>query len=608
MAISATSTKFRSSQRSLSSLTDDLKAKYPPFRTRLARLGVPSLLSLLFGGILLILISINALAGPRKDRDGKFTREDAIRFRYGSLWSLQVWIAVTGAGFGLLAYGYSEAYAHLFDWWCSRQARSDAGLDYGRYLNTLPRAPVIYGVRGYPVFATLKYALSALTIGASVGYKFGLLDSEAVVYRNLQVSDISHSNYLTIESAEIAADQPWFTDRFPRVDKRSFQYRFEQDTWINGPDEIMAAASLCPRGFRFGDEWFREGRFTSRDIVLLAKKSKELGNFTMSRDDENWVQVETSGTRWFGEERQDRAVVQYRSPETGKIQVQWGKLGSWYTDANSTKSEPVVERVTYTTHYAVAEVGRSLMNDGCSTVSDPTFPREPPWATAFGGYSELYNTSIFSVDDSVAAGGDSDAHAAMKELELWINALISAENTERFHGVSAVVRAFMNTTIAGDWDAGRAVLGPLLTEEKPFGQEDDSKSQRLNHFPFLAYPYFLGDRGGRAVGCHMAAAVIFLVTGIFSIAAMITRVVAGPAEITSWTAQHLCLSRAGTISMDDGHEKAVSSGYGAAPAGFGRLKIGKPPLSKGRDSSESESLVRDTPFGRNALERFKLNR
>ncbi|KAK7216729.1 hypothetical protein V2G26_004732 [Clonostachys chloroleuca] len=153
----------------------------------------PPLLALLAGGLILIIASLNALTTPGSWKEGRSVDllNSGMRFRVGALLSIQMWTAIIGVGFGLFSYGFSEAHVHLFDWWCNRQAARNSGLDYGRYLNTLPRAPVVYGVRGFVKFATLRYLVVALSVGVSIGYKFGIMQVPVDTYENLDAKDFT---------------------------------------------------------------------------------------------------------------------------------------------------------------------------------------------------------------------------------------------------------------------------------------------------------------------------------------------------------------------------------------------------------------------------------
>ncbi|PTD01975.1 hypothetical protein FCULG_00010211 [Fusarium culmorum] len=152
---------------------------------RLQMLGTASLPALLIGGLILILVGANALSNPTSTRNpsasgefGKSRVSGQLAFKIGGEWSVQSWIAVTGVAFGLLSFGFAETYMHVFDAWCSRQAHCVSGLDYARYLNSQARAPVRCGLRGFPVFITLRYIITAMCIAASIGYKFAIVTPE----------------------------------------------------------------------------------------------------------------------------------------------------------------------------------------------------------------------------------------------------------------------------------------------------------------------------------------------------------------------------------------------------------------------------------------------
>jgi hypothetical protein len=191
----------------------------------------------------------------------------------------------------------------------------------------------------------------------------------------------------------------------------------------------------------------------------------------------------------------------------------------------------------------------------------------------------------------------------MVGLRFWINALIAARSIHGLHGISAIVRAFLDVTAAEDKAAGRRTLEILPIHDKPFGQENDYETYRANVYSYMTYPFYSGWQRGGLVGCHLPAAVIFLIVGILSIAVMITRIVIGPPEITSWTAQHIYLSQAGMVSMNGEKANLLSSGYLVAPPGLGRLKIGTNVLSKQRHSNGSDSPVGDEVVGLSGMER-----
>merc|ERR1712000_154970 len=164
-----------------------VKMKRPSTFARLSNLGLASLLALLAGGTTLIFVGMNRLLHKRLSMESEWdslilldTLDLDNGFRVGDNLSIQQWLAIIGAAFGCLSFGFREAYHHLFDWWCSRQALGESGLDYARYLNTQSRAPVAFGARGFVLFATLRYLVLGLTLAASIGYKFGIISVDSL--------------------------------------------------------------------------------------------------------------------------------------------------------------------------------------------------------------------------------------------------------------------------------------------------------------------------------------------------------------------------------------------------------------------------------------------
>jgi hypothetical protein len=119
------------------------------FFTRIKRTSLASLFALLAGGAILVFVGADALAST--ELYGIVAARQRIDFAVGSQPSTQSWTAILGVGFGLLSSGLTESYQHLFDYWCSLQATKASGLNYGRYLNTHERSPVVYGVRAFQV-------------------------------------------------------------------------------------------------------------------------------------------------------------------------------------------------------------------------------------------------------------------------------------------------------------------------------------------------------------------------------------------------------------------------------------------------------------------------
>ena len=157
---------------------------------KLQRLGLLSLAALSLGGVVLVLFSLNTIinfGGHQRD----FASDPwQANFRIGSALSVQTWVALLGICFGAISYGTGEAYTHFFDWWCSRQATAQQGLDYARYLNSQPRAPTNIGFRGFPRLVFGRYAVALLTVITSIGYKFGVSEVSISTLMALVPEDI----------------------------------------------------------------------------------------------------------------------------------------------------------------------------------------------------------------------------------------------------------------------------------------------------------------------------------------------------------------------------------------------------------------------------------
>lgn len=461
-------------------------------------------------------------------------------------------------------------------------------MDYGRYLNTLPRAPVVYGIRGFPVFATLRYGVFLLTVAASVGYKFGLAEGSADIYEAVDAGLIVPSvQQYAGGKAELGADMPWFQDRIPSGRATCFYHHMRSLT--AGPPTRFMSGSVCRVDFVPEGRDSASGRLISREVVMLAQKSEDEGNFTMSQDN-GWIEVRSSSRAgWHGVPEGDRVVVQYRSSSRGEVQVQWGKLGPGYINGSSEQSEPVAKREPYKMHYAVAEVERQFRGPGFTDWSDSdrclflrTFPSMP--------------IRVLSVDDSsnhlndLAVLNSSTTNAAMERIQPWLDALVSDEDTIANTGVSVVVRVFMSVKATEDMNARRASLRRLDADDQSFGLEDISKAARPPNFPYL---YFIGyrDELHNVAGCYRTVVTTFIIMGVLAILTMILRLVVGPAKVTLWEGQHLYSVRVGAISIPDGRESGLVSGYRAAPENLGRVKIDDQLFQEERRPQESQSPV-----------------
>jgi hypothetical protein len=282
---------------------------------------------------------------------------------------------------------------------------------------------------------------------------------------------------------------------------------------------------------------------------MVASMTEEQGDFFMTQDRDGWYRVGTTGTLWF-DKTGERAVVDYRAPEPGKLQIQWARQGDWFTSTGSNESEPVAHRLTYEMRYAVAEVTRASMAHMCGILQD------------FEDNSEVLR--ILAVDEAPFAAAQEDAH--LSDISPWLDAILADRHSDRRQGVSAIVRGAMT-----GWAFGSDRLRLLDNDEFPLGEEDASCTIRAERFPFMSYPFYAGMKADQT-GCYTPAAVGFVFVGLLSIATAALRIWVGPSELTSWTAQHVYLSQIGALNMMY-KQDALATGYQPAPAELGRLRL-----------------------------------
>lgn len=194
---------------------------------------------------------------------------------------------------------------------------------------------------------------------------------------------------------------------------------------------------------------------------------------------------------------------------------------------------------------------------------------------------------LLSIDDSPITTETGDGSIARRQP--WLAALLSDESTTIVDGTSAIVRAAMvgwadmhDIVLDGGNDNEGKKVQLLTSSYEPFGPENRASTRRTREFPDFDYPYFQGDRSG-VTGCYIAASGAFLAVGIISILVAVLRIWAGPAELTSWTAQHVYLSQAGLLpSLAE--SSGLKSGYEvASPEKLGFLRI-KVPLESTQGS------------------------
>ncbi|KAG7415667.1 hypothetical protein Forpe1208_v006050 [Fusarium oxysporum f. sp. rapae] len=540
----------------------------PPQVRRLQMLGTLSLLAIVIGGSILIFVGANALSGRKgKEELGRARPPGQARFSVGHEWSIQTWIAIVGVAFALLSYGFTEAYIHLFDTWASRQAQHSNGLDYARYLNSQPRAPVVYGFRGFPSFITLRYFLLIMSIIASVGYKFAIVSPDAWIKENFhpRLIEFIKSELSAVKNGSLVSEpEPWIND-FPLYDINRAFIHFNQ---VAQEPPYAANMSLPPNGLAMvghancfstsrADQFYHGdvGTLYTREVVLVANGSVSKGDFYMTEDPGDWHRMETTSTNWFDPPR--RALVEYRLVEFGSLQIQWAKKPNKFSESWRI---PVEHRSLYKMELATAEVRRYVRDQNCRFL--------PQAALSFLSFSnDTFEKSIAAVMPSwgnITVTERFNISELMPRYGVWLDALVKSPDTTLLSGVSAIIRAVMvsiKTTKLLDSEN-------LKADFLPFGEE--RVLAPAESFRDAKYPFYVGWRENKNTGCHISAAILFIILGCFSIMVGIYRIWLGPPALTSWMGQHVFLAGTGTMALSN-KVTGLASGYTVAESDLGKL-------------------------------------
>lgn len=399
-----------------------------------ARLRLIGLLSLLATFVsILIFVACNAVSTYTNPIYGLFENNKGPPlpggvFRFGMHFSVQVWLAVIGVGFGLVSYGLQEAYDHLFDAWCTGQATKRSGLDYARYLNSQPHSPILLGTRSFPVFINLRRILILLTVGASVGYKFGIRgDEDDFAVHDIRIRPANDTNlhwswsYL---GGTMGPSAPFQEENVPGIettwlsdglwDTKNFLEHLKDFGSVKPPQNIlMAEEGLTLAPLLLSEALEETFTYYTLQHVLIANLTEGPGSFTMTRNSTGWSRVETTNKHWFTQTNESTpAVVDYRVLEPDAVQIQWARDGDWYAIDNTSDdnaSEASAERL----HRLVDFPDQDLAQYELAS-------------TQFGNFFDL----VISIN----ATSLRLANETLDQIQPWINALISSSHIDMFRG------------------------------------------------------------------------------------------------------------------------------------------------------------------------------
>ncbi|CRK25114.1 hypothetical protein BN1723_013498 [Verticillium longisporum] len=535
----------------------------------LQRLGILSLASLFVGGSVLIDV------GRRTTDEG--AHNDAFKIlRPGAHLGVQVWLAILGVGFGLLAYGFHEAYNHFFDWTCTRMAQSAEGLNYGRYLNSLPRAPVSYGFRGFPWLITFRNIVIISGTAASVGYKFAIRE----------VPDSSFSKALPQEQVILQPPPlqittngtvaPWLADTHNSETSRSFLHGFRNDDPEHRRDPpsivVMMATSNCNWNIQLEDQ----GNLYEREFVLIANQSTHQDQEpppAMPREaPDGWRRMRTANSDWpagsgdqWDNANRSQAVVDYRIGSSQVIEMRWAPAELWDNPtSSSTESIPAARHLTYEVRYAVRNAQRTIQRGDCATMKNVL-----DFVNSYSTTAEDLLTSLLSVDDEAPQVREQQLSFS-EHHGPWIDALLQLSDTTSADVASTFLRLAL-TYIASEAMGQNYHVGHVPLGETPFGPEPGFSQNREGVYMNIW-------RKNGSVGCHYVAAKAFIALGCLAILVGLTRIVIGPPQLTSWIGQHLYMHQANGTSLlkesqHDEELERLSTGYEVAGRTAGTLRL-----------------------------------
>lgn len=509
---------------------------------------------------MLMLIGINAIHQPKDlhtDGGGNIrgpTASHVYRFTYGPCLGVQTWLVICGIALGLLGYGFSEAYVHLFDWWCTRKGLLPGGLDYGRYLNSLPRAPVTYGIRGFYWLVSLRYSITLITIVASVGYKFGIFEVEVHIGGDVDQQFILLQPPATrlFRKTDVS---PWLVETMLAENgslsdhNSAFSYEAQpgglwEGHFLKAPAAISMAAVA-----NYSPIEYPQTRMDldMREVILVASLTEDEESLIMTWDDpEDRRRIRTSSSLWVSPEEEGEAVVDYRIEWPDKILVKWAPARLW--------SDPDIEvilsssQLIYLLRYAVALTKRSGNDGNCA---------------------KLENCWRLSTDDDQPHLNPGANSTFLDQYGLCIDALMASPDTGYSDGISGLVRAAM-THIASETRSDRPQLGHAPTHENLFGPEADTS--QWSHMDKVTQPHIHVTGRTGTIGCYKHLAHAFLAVGIFAILVFGLRIWVGPPRLTTWTGQHVYLAQAGYL-VDTLGKGSLLTGYEVAGKDLGRLRL-----------------------------------
>lgn len=528
---------------------------------RLRHLGLGSLLSLLTGGTLLLLIGLNTSTSSPSS-----TNPQAASFIHGSWLPVQAWIALLGVCLGLLKHGILESYAHFFDWWCTRKAKSSSGLDYAKYLNTQPRAPTSIGLEGFPLLISLRYLLLLATIGASIGYKFALVDIPSTSTRILGPNDLIMDTPTSYMYTDSSAANPGAHSG----ESIPILYREDQGD-ISAPKEVFLVSVTSINSTHWDGENSPDRLLlNTREIAILANLTNVRFGSTVpsslhDETSEDWGEIVKDPIK-------DEFFVRFRMPDSGRAEIQIASIFSGgaieqeamddFDGDEPGEGSPIMWHLIYDIRYAVRSITRELQPDGEFHILSDLSAGQTKW---------------LSVDDEPPEL-NANAPSFRNRYGSWVEAIMLNPDSSIDRDIRDFV--YIALTYVGRFSSEQHSIGIIEPGDYPFGRESDISIQEyewtMSEIPEEAWEGYhwiwKRDKGGKTA-CMQLAARTFVAVGIAAMVIFCLRILIGPPQLTSWMGQHVYLVRTGHTAMGDSACEKLGNGRQIADSSVGKLRL-----------------------------------
>ncbi|KAF9769360.1 hypothetical protein IL306_013232, partial [Fusarium sp. DS 682] len=181
------------------------------------------------------------------------------------------------------------------------------------------------------------------------------------------------------------------------------------------------------------------GNIYSREIVLVANITEEdPKGFFMYRTPidaerafstaKEWLDLYSSPDFDFDKPNNSEIAVDFTMSRADQVLIQWANTDPWNDDYDA--ALPVARRITYTMHYAVAEVRREVHAKSCARLVDPQDP-----------------VQIFSFDNSPPISKEKSEDPYNTVYLKWIIPMIATWAGDARTGVSSIVQVAMTIFI-----------------------------------------------------------------------------------------------------------------------------------------------------------------